>query len=249
MYLDNLIDLAVSSAEIEAGIAAEIVQNRSALPVACLACESAPAAAKSPEWTERENAFLAKQLGRMEEADIARDLGRTQNSIHLRWSRDLRLPAPSKHPDYLTANRIALLIGKDGHVVCSWIDRGLLAGEILPGGRRIRRVSKAVLLEWLLDPRNWMLFDPRAVCDPRLRQLLDHKLEQWGDEWWTTRQLADYHGVDPSDVKRYIKCGWIKAIRVPNLGGRTAHPYWARWFVLRSEATRSDLVFRRLKRK
>jgi hypothetical protein len=77
-----------------------------------------------------------------------------------------------------------------------------------------------------------------------LRRLLELKQERWGDEWWTTRQVADYHGVDVKDVTRYIKLGRIKGVQARNLGGRD-NGYWAFWFVLRSEATRPDLVFQR----
>ena len=239
--LDLLVEYSVSSAEMESGLPATIVQRRSTLPLACL---SAPTVTvKSPGWAGEEDEFLRSHLGFLEETQIAEQLGRSPNAVHLRWSRDLRLPAPSKHPDYLTAQQIAKRLGEDAHKVCSWVDRGLLPGEIVPGGRKIRRVRKAVLLRWLVNPDNWIWFNIEKVRDLHLRRLLELKRERWGDEWWTTRQVADYHGVDVGDVKRYIKLGKIKAVQARNRGGRHNHNYWAHWFVLRSEATRSDLVF------
>ena len=239
--LELLIDFAISSAEMESGLPFEIVQRRSGLPLACLPAPTITT--KSPSWLPEEEDYLRSHLGFLEETQIAEALGRSQIGVHLRWSRDLHLPAPSKHPDYLTAQQIAKRLGEDAHKVCSWIDRGLLHGEILPGGRRIRRVRKAVLLRWLVNPDNWIWFEIEDVRDPQLRRLLELKRERWGDEWWTTRQVADYHGVDVGDVKRSIKLGRIRAVQARNRGGRHNHNYWAYWFVLRSEAIRPDLVF------
>jgi hypothetical protein len=237
-----LIEYAISTAEMESGLPLAIVSRRSGLPLACLTKPGNPG--KHPRWTEEEDEYLRSHLGFLEETQIAEHLGRSQMAIHLRWSRDLHLPAPSKHPDYLTAQQIAKRLGEDAHKVCSWIDRGLLPGEIMPGGRKIRRVRKIVLLRWLLNPANQIWFDINRARDSKYRRLLELKRERWGDEWWTTRQVADYHHVDVGDVKRYIKLGRIKAVQARNLGGRD-NGYWAFWFVLRSEATRPDLIFYR----
>ena len=239
--LGLLVDFAVTSAEMESGTPYAIVQARTELPLSCMPMLSAPT--KSPRWTEDEDEFLRRNLGYVEETQIAESLGRSQLGVHLRWSKYRGFPAPSKHPDYLTAQQIAKRLGEDAHKVCSWIDRGMLPGEILPGERKIRRVRKAVLLRWLVNPDNWIWFEIERVRDPHLRRLLELKRERWGDEWWTTPQIAAYHGVDVGDVKRYIKLGRIQAVQARNRGGRHKHNRWANWFVLRSEATRKDLVF------
>lgn len=196
---------------------------------------------KGKEWSQAEDDFLRENLGRLTDSEIGEQLGRTEVAVHLRWKRDLRLPAPSKDPMYITANRIAMLLGADGHTVCHWIDAGMLPGEIVAGGRYIRRVLKNDLLNWLCHPDNWVYFRFERVRDPNLRMLLENARAGWGDEWWTTRQVADYWEVDVGDVKRHIKMGRLQARHVPNRHGRYPNPRWANWFVLKSEAERVDL--------
>lgn len=244
--LDDLLELAVAGAEIEAGLPPAVVQARSGLPVVCLAMRrgvSSPA--KAPQWTEAEDRFLEAHLGVLEEAEIALRLGRSQNSVHLRWTRNLHLPSPSKHPDYLTGSRIARKLGADVHKVCSWIDRGLLEGEIVAGGRKIRRVRKDTLLAWLLQPMNWIWFDWEKIRDPLLRKRVEAARQAWGDEWWTTVQVAACHGVDTCDVLRYIYLGRIQAVQALHKGGRDKGG-WGYWYIRKSEATRESLVFKRI---
>lgn len=242
LNLDLLVDFAVSSAEVANGLPIAMVQRQSIIPPACMPARGVLGKARS--WTDDELEFLTRNLGYMEEMDIAAALGRSQLAVHLRWEKYMDLAAPSKHPDYITGNRIAKLIGCDAHKVCSWIDRGMLPGEILPGLRKIRRVRKTTLLRWLLSPKNWIWYDIERVRDLHIRRLLELKRERWGDEWWNTNQVAEYHRVDVQDVKRYIKLGRIQGVQAPNLSGRD-NASWAHWFVLRSEATRPDLVFLR----
>ena len=239
--LDLLIEMAVVSAELSSGVPLTIVQSRTNLPLARIGEENVTKG-KLPHWTEAEDRYLQENLGYIEEAEIARHLGRSLNSIHLRWSRDLHLPSPSKHPDFLTANRIARLLGEDVHKISSWIARGLLQGKILPGGRRIRRVRKEIFLAWLTMPENWIWFDVRKCRDPRLRRQIEAAQAAWGDEWWNTNQVAEFHGVHNSDVVRYIDAGKIQAVHAANRGGRGKNG-WANWFVRKSEATRPGLVF------
>jgi hypothetical protein len=192
-------------------------------------------------WSKVDDEFLRDNLGFMEESEIAKTLGRTVVAVHLRWKRDLRLPAPSKDPRYITGNQLAEVLGVDGHTAVWWIDSGLLPGERLPGKRLIRRVSKVDLLEWVLYPDNWVYFHPDRVRDPNLYRLIERARQGWNDEWWTTRQAADYLGVDPPCILRNIEFGRIRGRRVPGRSGRHPSPYWANWFVLRSEIIRPDL--------
>lgn len=196
-------------------------------------------------WSQEDDDFLKENLGFLSEEDIAKKLKRTVQAVHLRWKRDLHLTAPSKDPRYITGNRIAEALGVDVHVTVYWIDRGLLPGEILPSPRLIRRVLKSELIKWILDTNNWVYFKPERVPDPNLRRLIEQKKVEWGDEWWTTPQVAEHLGISTKDVLRYIQLGRIKARRVPGRGGRHSNPYWANWFILKSEATRPDIVIHR----
>ncbi len=202
---------------------------------------------KEKEWSRADDDFLCQNLGFMEESEIARTLGRTVVAVHIHWKRDLKFPSPSKDPRYITGHQVAELLGVDGHTAVWWIDSGLLPGERLPGDRLIRRVSKVDLLEWVLDPDKWVYFHPERVRDPNLYRLIERVHQAWNDDWWTTRQAADYLHRDPSCILHNIEMGRIVGRRVSGRSGRHLSPYWANWFVLRSEITRPDLIIPRRK--
>jgi hypothetical protein len=195
-------------------------------------------------WSEEEDAVLRRLNGRMLDEEIGEILGRSGIAVHLRSERELHLPRPTVDPEYITAYRIAKALGTDVHKTSAWIDRGILLGEYMPrrDNKLHRRVRRTDLIEWLTDHENWVWFDTSKVKDEALRELIRQAQEKWGDEWWTTRQVADHHHVDVNDVTRYIKHGKIQARHVVNIGGRDRGT-WAYWFVLKSEATREDLVF------
>lgn len=195
-------------------------------------------------WSETEDQFLRDHLGYLTDAEMAKELNRTEIAVHLRWDRDLRLPGPSKAPNILTAHEAAKLIGIDGHKTTHWVDAGLIPGRTMAGGRNIRLIEREALKRWVLNPDNWIYFKIDKVPDPTLKRLLKKRARRWGDAWWTTRRVADYHGVDTGDVKRYIQHGKIQARQITvSYGGRHPHLSWKLCFVLKSEATRSDLVF------
>ncbi len=192
-------------------------------------------------WTPEEDDYLRQNLGFLDEETMAAHLRRSVIGLHLRWERDLRLPAPSKDPRYITARRLGDALGVDVHIICHWVESGMLQGEIVPGGRHIHRILKTDLLAWLLDPQNWVYFKIEKVRDPQLRRLLEEKQKAWGDEWWMTPRIAEHLEINTRDIQRYIKIGLIQGRRVLNRHGRYPNPYWANWFVLRSEATRPEL--------
>jgi hypothetical protein len=197
-------------------------------------------------WTQEEDQFLRANLGWMTDAEIAEALGRTPTAVHLRWDRDLQLCGPSKAPGVITAHKAAELLGIDGHKIAHWVDMGLIPGRLMAGGRKIRLIQRAAWRRWVLNPMNWVYFDPDQVQDTELKRMLAKRAKRWGDEWWTTRQVADHLGGDTSDVKRYIKLGRIRSFRLPvSLGGRHEERKWSNHFVLKSEATRPDLKFLR----
>jgi len=215
---------------------------------------------KAPQWGPADNAYLVANLGLLSEEAIAAHLGRTRVAVHLRWKRDLKLPAPSKRPDELTANQIAEGLGMDLHAVASWIDRGLLPGRRLPGRDVTRVVKRVALLRWLVNPENWphLKLDRVARGPSRragdiydldfwshARRLLDLQRARWHDEWWTTNQVADFHGVENKDVLRHIQLGRIPAVRIANYCGRHPNPRWAHWYIRKSHATAPHLIFYR----
>ncbi len=200
---------------------------------------------KSRQWSASDDAFLRNNLGKLTEAELAKKLGRTVTAVHLRWSRDLQLPAPSKAPGILTAHDVARALGVDAHKTCHWVDVGFIKGRQMAGGRKIRLINREDFEAWALEPMNWMYFDIQAVQDADLKLKLDEAVKAWGDEWWSTPQVAKYHKVTTGDVKRLIQDGRIKATQIMvSYGGRHPNMSWKLWFVRKSEAVRVKFVKR-----
>jgi hypothetical protein len=197
---------------------------------------------KGRAWSEAEDQFLRDNLATLTDAEIGEQLGRSETAVHLRWSRDLHLPSRSKDPSVLTGRRAAEMLGIENHKISGWMDMGLIPGHLMPGKRikfhTIHLVDRQAFRRWVLNPANWVYFNPKKVRDPELKRMLKLRSARWGDEWWTTRQVADYHGVDPKDVERYIKkLGRLHSFHLPvSLGGRQHNRAWSNHFVLKSEA-------------
>jgi len=190
-------------------------------------------------WSVGEDDFLRKNLGWLTDEEIGAQLGRSEIAVHLRWSRDLGLESPSKAAGWVTALGVARLLGVDGHKVTAWIDRGLLRGHRMAGGRLIRRVRQVDLDLFVINPGNWVWFDPEGIQDARLRRLALARRVRWGDAWWDTQQAAAYCGYKNSkSVVMAIRRGCLGGVQAENQGGRHAEPGWANWYVLRSEVER-----------
>lgn len=182
-------------------------------------------APRPARWTAEEEAFLRDNLGVLSEEEIARQLGRTQAAVKIRWTRQ-QYEAPSKRSHEMTGQQIARLLGKDIHSIMKLIDSGLLSGRIIPGGRCIRVVEKRVLLRWLLSPSNWIYFQADRIQNPAWRSLVLRRQSEWDDEWWTPGQVAEYHGLQSGSrgVNKAVRLGRLPAVR------------WGNWWILRSDA-------------
>lgn len=201
---------------------------------------------KPPQWSAEEDAFLKENMDSMTDAELGEALGRSEIAVHLRWERDLRLPARSKAPGILTANQAAEILGIDGHKTAHWVDMDLIPGRNMPGKRVMRLIDEKALTAWAVNPKNWVYFDWHGITDAHLRRLCELREKRWGDEWWTTAQTAAYHGVDVQDVKRAVTLGRLEATQPQVcLSGRHKDRKWGNWYVLRSEATKADLYFPR----
>ena len=190
---------------------------------------------KAPAWTEDEESKLRQWLGVLREDEIAERLGRSLIGVHLRWKR-IGIPAPSKAPDIFTGRQVARLLNLDEHIVSGWIDSGLLPARRMAGDRKIRLVQRAVLYRWCVDPENWMRFKVQRVQDQKLHGLIQRRMARWGDEWWTTRQVADHHNTHIRSVGLNIHLGKLRAVQIKNMSGRHAKQSWACWFVRKSDA-------------
>lgn len=194
-------------------------------------------------WTAAEADFLRRAAGVLGDVEIAARLGRTVHGVRVQRRR-MDLPGPMVHPDYLTGNDMAYALGIDGHSIIKLIERGLLAAEVAPVvGRRFWRMRRAAFVAWALRPGNWPYFyrsvrRPERIRDAKLRRLIAHRAARWlgpdgrPDEWWTSGEVARYHGVTDRDVTRYIYRGLLPSA-----------VQWGNWMVRRSDATRPGLKF------
>jgi hypothetical protein len=189
-------------------------------------------------WTAAEDDFLRRNLGWLTDDEIGTQLGRSEIAVHLRWSRDLHLPSPSKHPDVITANQAAEMLGIDSHKTAHWVDMGLIPGRIMPGEKKIRLIRRVHFMMFACSPKNWVWFNPKKVADPHLKRLLKLAQKRWGDEWWTLPQVAKYHGVDTRVVDMHVaRIKDLPGYHLPiSLGGRDFNRRWSNWFVRKSDA-------------
>jgi len=233
--LDELVARAAVAGQILAGVGPSWI----AAHAPELAHLNGDPGSKAPPWTGEEDAFLKAQLGHLSYAEIGERLGRSTTAVKVHAVR-LGLPGPSQHPDFITANGIGDLLGICPKRIALYIDEGVLPGRVITPVNHNRVIHKEALKRWLVNVQNWVYFDPERVRDPHLKRLLALRKERWADAWWTTRQVAGFHGVGTTDVKRYIRMGRLPARQVKFPGRR-----WGHWYVLRSDTTDPKLHFYR----
>lgn len=227
--IDSLINGAIARAAIESGATPRVLLARGDGAAMLAFGQRRKWSINSARWSKEDRRFLVENIGRMTDGEIGAALGRTAVAIKIkrqRWG----LAAHSKRPGWLTGHGAAKVLGSDIHSIMALTARGILPHVILPGRRGIIGVRKLQLYIWAVNPMNWIYFKRENVTDPHLRRLLELQAERWDDEWWTTAQTADWHGVDFQDVQRYVEHGKIEATK------------WGNWHILRSEATRPGLL-------
>lgn len=195
-------------------------------------------------WTTEEDEFLRRNVGWISQDEIARQLGRSRTAVHLRRERDLHLPCPRRHPEWLTCEQIAVGLGIDGKSVALLIDRGILPGRRLPMRVVMRVVDKKTALDWIADPMHWIYFDTERVGRFRLqgkrrmglpdivfwrqaRKAVDARRKTWKDAWLRPGEVVRLLGINDSGrINLAIHRGILHAVR------------WGNWRILRSEAER-----------
>lgn len=233
--LDLVIDLALAKGAIKHG---QKLREISLPPhlLAGMRVDDDVIAYRAVRWTKEDEKFLIDNYMTMSDEELAEKLGRSVVSIKLQRERELHLPSRSKSPGWLTAEQCSLILNIDSHKLTGWFDAGLIPGQLHPGGT-IRLIRKVSFYVWAVNPMNWVYFDIHKVQDLHLKKLLLLKEKRWGDEWWRTTQVAEYHKVDIGDVKRYIVIGRLKSFRPPvSLSGRHKDRKWGNHFVLKSDA-------------
>ena len=241
--VSTLIDFVFTAEEVRAGRRMEHTRTKTNIAPSIFASQPQEPAYRAARWTPEEDQFLRKNLGWMSEADIATSLGRTVIAVHLRWSRDLHLPSPSKHPDFLTAEQASVILNVENHAVSHWCDAGLIPFRNMAANRKMRLIFRTSFYRWVLTPDNWIYFDYTKILDPHLRRLCELRAIRWGDEWMTTPQVAQMHGVTSKDVQRLVYRGELPAVQVAtSRGGRNKNPAWLNWYVRRSDAENARFI-------
>jgi hypothetical protein len=191
-----------------------------------------------PKWTSEEVAYLRENHGRMTDHQMAQVLGRSPGAVKVFRTRKGLAAASQVKTDLVTTREAGRILNVEMHAVAGWVREGMLPS--LPAGPNghLTLINRRALTAWAVNPDNWPYFDWRGITDPHLRRLCELRAQRWGDEWWTTRQVADHLGVDPNDIVRHIvKMKTLPGWQPPHsIGGRHVNRRWVPWFVKRSDA-------------
>ena len=238
--LDELVDLAVSEAELADGVAPSIVAARSKMSLNAVDRLAARpgkfgrrprAEAAATRWTPAEQRFLRRQMPFLGVPGLARVLGRSKVAIKIRAQRT-GVPGASRTPGILTARKAGWMLGCCAKKIIRLIDEGKLPGWSVPGHHpggngELHLIRETALFAWAVNPENWPYFKQAKVRHPRLKRLLARQAQRWKDEWLTTGQAAELAGVHFNDVNRQIS-------RLGKLPG-VKH---GQWYVRRSDIER-----------
>ncbi len=194
---------------------------------------------KARRWTSKEDAFIREKSGHLSELDIAKKLGRTRQAVRVHFNREMKHVRPSKDPQILTGEHIAMGLGIDGKSVHALMDRKLMPGRRLPTTRVIRVVDRNIFMTWALDPLHWCYFDPARIGTMRAhgkrqftgvydfgfwedaRKAMVRARRNWKDKWLTPSQAGKKLGIDHHSINAAINAGTLKATR------------WGNWRILK----------------
>jgi hypothetical protein len=238
---NSLIDQAVALAEAET----DVRGGRSLIPLVRDTVKT-----RHRPWTPEEDAYLTENYFKMSRNLIAKKLGRSEVATKIHSERELKLGAPTKGPEILTGEHVAMGLGLDGKSVHLLMDRGLMPCHRLGEGRgrSIRCINRKDFNAWLLKPEHWCYFKPRRVgkktkrgkrgytpvydaqyWKDQRRQLL-RAFRKWSktDAWLTPIQAAKAIGLKASrggghNINAAINAGNLKATR------------WGNWWIRKSD--------------
>lgn len=208
-------------------------------------CLSSSSKLRGGFWTPKEDAFLRQNYMQISDIELGRVLGRTATAVKLHMKRDMHLDSRSKHPEFLSAEHVAMGLGVDGKSVHALMDCGLMPHRRLPEEDVTRVIDRRAFLLWLLNPRNWcyVKLDRVGAMRPRgkrgltgvydfefwedARRLVSKARARWKDEWLSPGQCVLVLGLTrknaSNNVSRAILLGNLKATR------------WGNWWVRKSD--------------
>jgi hypothetical protein len=190
---------------------------------------------KAPRWSEKDINRVRELLPYCSPKVVGRILGRSEDGIKIMRQRQ-KIKASSKSEGWLSANRVMRLLGMpDARPVIGWVKKGLVLGHRIAGDDTWM-VEEISLRRWIVSPISWLYFDTGRIQDPHLARLVELAQEKWGDEWLTTRQVAELKGTTTRQVGQTIFRRMLPAIHIVGKDGRHENGKWAFWGVKRSEA-------------
>ena len=154
---------------------------------------------KAPRWSERDINRVRDLLPFYSPKVVGRMLGRSEDAIKIMRQRQ-HIKASSKTEGWLSANRVMRLLGMpDARPVIGWVKKGLVLGHQVAGDDTWM-VHEISLRRWIVSPISWLYFDSEHIQDPHLARLIELAQEHWGNEWLTTRQVADLKGTTTRQI-------------------------------------------------
>ncbi len=190
---------------------------------------------KAPRWSEKDLNRIKELLPFYSPKVVGQILGRSEDAIKIIRQRQ-KIKASSKSEGWLSANRVMRLLGMpDARPVMGWIKKGLVLGHQIQGDDTWM-VHEISLRRWIVSPISWLYFDTEKIQDPHLARLVELAQEHWGDEWLTSRQVADLKGTMTRQVGQTIFRRQLPAVHIVGKDGRHENGKWAFWGVKRSDA-------------
>ena len=154
---------------------------------------------KAPPWSERDLKRVQELLPFYSPKVVGRMLGRSEDAIKIKRQRQ-HIKASSKTEEWLSANRVMRLLGMpDARPGIGWVKKGLVLGHQVTSDDTWM-VHEISLRRWIVSPISWLYFDSEHIQDPHLARLIELAQEHWGNEWLTTRQVADLKGTTTRQI-------------------------------------------------
>ena len=169
------------------------------------------------DWTSAELEFLADNYGRLPKEAIARRLRRSVNALKIISYRKLGINQKS---NIYTARALARELGIScAKIIVAWHDRGYLKGRLAPfmnGPNHVWWFDYEDIIE-CLQQRPW-LCNLKKMPPSYFRSIVRAEWEK--NPWYTKTAAAQFLGLtDGNPIYRYIKKGWLPAVRRPQGGG------------------------------
>jgi len=188
---------------------------------------------KEPPWASWELEFLADNYGRISVEEICRALKRSPNAQKIKAYRKFRM---NQKTNIYTARELARELGLScSKSIVAWYDRGYLKGKLAPfrnGPNHVWFFDYDDIVE-CLQQRPY-LCKLKKMPQGYFRSVVQREWDK--DPWYSKEEAGKFLGLaDGNPVYRYIKAGWLPAVRAPMGGGK------GRWILRHSDLAEFQL--------